>query len=352
MIYLFGLSVGFFLLLLIVLKKNKTRPDHLLLAWISLIVIHLFLFVLHHRGITNDYPHLLGTTLAVPILHGVFLYFYTLELTGRSILNVRSALLHAIPFLLLTALAIPFYLLSGAEKIIVFKNEGRGYEWYGVVQMVSFLISGFTYSVLSIAHIRRYQRNILNAFSNTDKRKLKWLENLSIGLALIWFVSAFFPDDVVFAGVVFFVLFIGFFGIHQYPVFYAQHQEPAIPLASVNEEPPSVKESPPEEKYLKSGLHEDDVHQVMHVLESVMRKQEPFRNPNLTLNELAGSLKISPNHLSQAINTQSGKTFYHYINSYRIEEFIRVSSLPGNRKYTYLGLAYQCGFSSKTTFNK
>lgn len=360
MLYLFGLSIAFFLLLLIVLKKNKTRADHILLAWISLIFLHLFLFYAHHRELSYRYPHTLGVSLALPILHGVFLYFYTRELTGRSILNLRSVFLHLTPFLLLVALAMPFYLLSAEEKITVFRNEGKGYEWYGVVQMIAFLISGFTYSVVSFLHLRRHQHEILQTFSNTDKKRLEWLDHLAIGLAMIWFLSAFFHDDVVFAGVVIFVLFIGFFGIHQYPVFYASaspnikgdETANSVGADAVAGQAERVTPSSTEEKYAKSGLHEDDVYHVMYQLEKVMRTQEPYRNPNLTLNDLAGILKLSPNHLSQAINMRTGKTFYHYINSYRIEEFIRVSSLPGNRKYTYLGLAYQCGFSSKTTFNK
>ncbi len=106
------------------------------------------------------------------------------------------------------------------------------------------------------------------------------------------------------------------------------------------------------EKYLKSRLSDDEASQVMALLETVMRTQQPFKNANLTLNDLADAIKVSPNDLSQAINTVAGKTFYHYINTYRIQEFLKLSSSPGSKRFTYLGLAYQCGFSSKTTFNK
>ena len=45
---------------------------------------------------------------------------------------------------------------------------------------------------------------------------LRWLEYLAAGLAVIWLLSAFFNDQVVFGGVVLFVLFIGFFGLDSY----------------------------------------------------------------------------------------------------------------------------------------
>jgi AraC-like DNA-binding protein len=156
--------------------------------------------------------------------------------------------------------------------------------------------------------------------------------------------------------VVFFVLIIGFFGINQYPVFSSipvSYGDAPQPSEEVKTFPLILKDTPAEEeKYTKSGLSDEKASDVMHRLEQTMKARQPFRNPNLTLDELAGSVQVSPNHLSQVINAVSGKTFYNYINSYRIDEFVRIAALPENRKFTYLGLAYRCGFSSKTTFNK
>ncbi len=234
----------------------------------------------------------------------------------------------------------------------MFQNEGRGYEWYSTVQMIFFLVAGFTYSIVVILQIRKSRRQLLNNFSNVDKKMLRWLEYLAIGLALIWLTSAFFNDQIIFIGVVIFVLFIGFFGINQYPVFYSTSVPDAKSETMVNEKPPVEVSPDPEEKYLKSGLSEEEASNVMMQLESVMKTQRPFTDADLTLNELAEIIKVSPNHLSQVINTLSGRTFYHYINTYRIQEFLKLSTLPENKKYTFLGLASECGFSSKTTFNK
>ena len=58
--------------------------------------------------------------------------------------------------------------------------------------------------------IRNYRRNIQQNFSNTDKKELQWLQYLSIGLGIIWFLVLFSNSVVIFSGVVIFVLFIGF----------------------------------------------------------------------------------------------------------------------------------------------
>jgi AraC-like DNA-binding protein len=52
------------------------------------------------------------------------------------------------------------------------------------------------------------------------------------------------------------------------------------------------------------------------------------------------------------INEREGKNFYDYINCLRIEEFKRLAAAPENRKYTLMALAEECGFNSKSSFNR
>ena len=61
---------------------------------------------------------------------------------------------------------------------------------------------------------------------------------------------------------------------------------------------------------------------------------------------------IHPNHLSQIINELEGKNFYEFVNQYRIEEFKRLVSFPKNHQFTLLSLAFECGFNSKSSFNR
>jgi len=87
-------------------------------------------------------------------------------------------------------------------------------------------------------------------------------------------------------------------------------------------------------------------------LNILVKENAIYKNEDLTLVELAKQLKVHPNHLSQVINEMEGKNFYNYINSLRIKEFIKLASIQENKKYTMISLAYDCGFSTKSTFNK
>ncbi|MCF8245807.1 MAG: helix-turn-helix domain-containing protein [Saprospiraceae bacterium] len=351
--YLSGIILSFFLFSLLLLKKGKSAADTILTVWMAVMGVHQLLFYLDFSGVLLQCPHLLGVAIPFPLLHGVLLFFYVSALTKGRLMRRKTTLLHFIPFLGLYLLAIPFYRLSGAEKIRVFENQGAGFEWVQAVQAVFIMASGLGYTAWSLWLIRKHRRKVQDIFSNTDKKELQWLQYLSIGLGLIWLLVLFFDDKIIFTGAAALVLFIGFFGINQLPIFQsgkvAARDSQPLPLVDFAENEQPEQESV---RYAKSGLKEDDAHLLYQRLTSLMQTEAPFKNNELTLADLAKSLGIHSNYLSQVVNEKEGKNFYNYINTLRVEEFIRLASLPENQKYTLLSLAYDCGFNSKSTFNK
>jgi YesN/AraC family two-component response regulator len=152
------------------------------------------------------------------------------------------------------------------------------------------------------------------------------------------------------------VLFIGFFGINQLPIFYSSPRpEKAGSIGNITNPLPEDESSPTSSntvRYAKSGLKEEEANRVYSQLSSLMKQEGLYKKNDVTLTELAEGLHIHPNYLSQVINEKEQKNFYHYINTLRVQEFIRIASQPESRKYTLLSLAYDCGFNSKSTFNK
>jgi len=347
MIFLVGLIIACFLFMLLLLKENKEAAHYILMAWIGVMMVHIALIYSHFAGIDFQYPQLLGLTLPLPLLHGVLLYAYTLELTEQKPVPVSWFLLHLLPFFTLCFLEIPFFQLSNAQKIAVFQQKGQGFEWFMMIQFVAIIISGFAYSIASIVRIQQNRRTMQEMHSNTDHRMLGWLEFLAIGLGLIWCLAIFFEDEIIFSAVTFFVLMIGFWGIHQAPVF-------NTPLIHVVEVPIALPTDAPkvEPRYAKSGLQIEDAKDILAQLEQLMCSEKPYENPDLTLPELAQRLHIPPNQLSQAINSGAQTSFYQYINTWRIEAFLTRAAVPEHQHFTYLAIAFDCGFNSKTTFNK
>jgi AraC-like DNA-binding protein len=82
-----------------------------------------------------------------------------------------------------------------------------------------------------------------------------------------------------------------------------------------------------------------------------MVEEQLYLDPKLSLTNLADHINTSSNKLSWLINQDKKSNFYHYINSYRLEHFKKMAVLPENQNLTLLGIAYECGFNSKSTFN-
>lgn len=348
MYFLFGLSISAFLVLLLLFKKQKSKADHILTVWLSVLTLHLLLFYLNSTEWIYQHPHLLGLSLPLPILQGVFLYLYTRELTFKDAFRSSFWWAHLVPFFVLIGLAFPFYSLSGPEKVAVFEQEGAGFEWYFWVRIISFLVSGFTYSILTVVWVRKYRKRLLEYLSNIDKQMLRWLEFLAVGLAAIWICVGLFEDQIIFMGVVTFILLIGFFGIRHVPVFYGLVPTSTEPSLKTPESVPA----PPSTKYQKSGLTQTEIDALFNRLQSTMETDRLYQNGDLKLQDLATHLSVHPNHLSQAINSHTGHSFYHYINSLRIDAFLELAAQPKSKQFTYLALAFECGFNSKSTFNK
>lgn len=83
-----------------------------------------------------------------------------------------------------------------------------------------------------------------------------------------------------------------------------------------------------------------------------MTEDKVYLNPDLNLELLANYLGISEKHCSYVLNKGVNANFNNYINSYRIEAFKAKIKAGQNRVYTLTSIAYECGFDSKSTFNR
>jgi len=86
-------------------------------------------------------------------------------------------------------------------------------------------------------------------------------------------------------------------------------------------------------------------------LEKIMRADKLFLDPELNLDTLAEKVSLSSKKLSQIINTTHKKNFFDYVNSYRIEEAMRILRESSDPGMTVLEAMYHSGFNSKSSFN-
>jgi AraC-like DNA-binding protein len=87
-------------------------------------------------------------------------------------------------------------------------------------------------------------------------------------------------------------------------------------------------------------------------LKRAMTDDGLYRNPTLTLADLAAHVGLSAAAVSARLNAGLGQSFNEFVNGYRIEDVKRRLGTPDVERLTILGLAYEAGFNSKTTFNR
>ena len=107
-----------------------------------------------------------------------------------------------------------------------------------------------------------------------------------------------------------------------------------------------------EEVEVKEVLTDGEITAYSDLMHAQMTEEELFLEANLSLSQLAEAINLHPNRLSWLLNDRIGKNFRDYVNGFRIEEFKKRSIMPEYNHLTLLGLAYECGFNSKSVFNE
>lgn len=137
------------------------------------------------------------------------------------------------------------------------------------------------------------------------------------------------------------------------PCLKALHTEPKFQelMQQIFGQEASATLPPTPKKYQKPSLSQEETKALYQQLETLMQTQQPFLQANLSLRQLAKMLDLHPNKLSELLNETVGKNFSAYINKYRVETFKQLAKKPENKHLSLLGIAYESGFNSKTTFN-
>ena len=82
---------------------------------------------------------------------------------------------------------------------------------------------------------------------------------------------------------------------------------------------------------------------------NLLEVQKVYLQPTLNAKYVAEMLNVSQTYLSQAINTQFGKSFRELINDYRIDD-VKVKLLNAENSASILSMALESGFNSEASF--
>jgi len=358
-IILTGAINGLFFILLLKNKPKTSDSDRILMLWMSIIALQLG-FYYDNLSANPIFPaclQLLGFSL--PVISSPVFYFYIRSLSSGFSFKWRNTGVHLTPFLIFNCIT---FFLHYTNKDYLFLRDGLPHfssalnPWlsYSLTALLA-LVPGY-YTVLSFVLLLKHQKRLPDNYSYTEKINLNWLKWIVVSL-LVLFIGLFlfikygvryglvaYPDlfAVVGAILTIYVFFIGFCGLQQDAVF---NRDPSI-QEDVNEE-----DSLPG-NYKNSGLSDEKADQIFMRLKLHMDTARPFLKEDLSLAMLAGELGITSNQLSQVINQKSASNFFNFINGYRVAAVKEKFKDPALAAYSILGIAYDSGFRSKSSFNK
>jgi AraC-like DNA-binding protein len=104
-----------------------------------------------------------------------------------------------------------------------------------------------------------------------------------------------------------------------------------------------------EARLSRSRLAGVDLKSKFALLDQLMTHEKIYCDSRLQLEELAQRIDLSGPQLSELINRHLGNSYSGYINGLRVTEARRL--LLERRDLSILDICYECGFSSKSSFN-
>ncbi len=276
------------------------------------------------------------------LLYGPLFYLYAQGVIFKDFKLSSRNLLHLIPYLLLT-----ISLLS-SPNLTRFQSEEIITDLPWQVYLINALMYAhiFVYLGLTYKSLWKYRLIIKNKYSQIDQINLDWLSSSLNTFGLLTFVSLI-HNFITLAGnrsvlIVTLLLLLIFIFYFVNKVILKALRQPEI-FAGITQNESA--------KYLGSNLTPDQIEEYQKQLVDLCSTEKPFLNPQVSLTDLSEKLSVSTKHLSQVINQSFNKSFFDFINTYRIQEAQQILKESMDDKLTVLEVMYQAGFNSKSSFN-
>jgi AraC-like DNA-binding protein len=348
--YLLGGGYALFFCILIFSKKNKTKADIILGIWLVVLAVQLIIPFLYLANF-NIYYKYAGIEIVFFVFHPVFLYLYIKLMIGK-IPTLKNIIYTVIPIIISEIAALSFFIYPAARRLDFFKGKILlPSVFYPFLIFMIFYF--YFYAALSYKELKVYKNTVLQVYSYRENVDLLWLRRLVLLFSFIimvvfpvgivsyfYFHSIVFADYFFYLALVVFIFFLGFWGYQQGEVF-SLNGGTMIPNGKANNKTPALSM---ETKVL---FKEKAIE-----LKQVMISSKPYLNPKLTIHDLAQSVQMPPHQLSKIIYFEFRCNFFEFVNSYRIQEFKDKAFSKEFRNLTILAIALECGFNSKSSFNR
>ena len=356
--------------------KQESVSDKLLGSFLLVAALYVVPWMTGFAGWYNtEHPLYREILFYTPFVHGLLigplLFLYVKSITNFRFAFTRSDWLHFLPgllFLLWSLIVVVVdKLLIGHYYLMNGKTDPDFDNWYQWLIKISILL----YLLMAIKYYQQYQRYAFYEVSFLETAGFGWLRNFLIAFGIITllplleeFLQLFpFFANLNYEGTWYYFFS---FALVVYYIAINGYNAVSIPLRRLLFEPglllqyktsPRLLPAPvvTEEATFEVVETKDEDMLLTHWKKKVdlfVRDQKMYEEPELTLSDLAKKLSTNTSLLSRVVNQGFGISFNDYINQYRVNAVIEKLKKGEQQFQTLLGIAFDCGFNSKATFNR
>jgi AraC-like DNA-binding protein len=288
-------------------------------------------------------------------------YFYLKSQFDATFRFSSGDMIHLLPFAADTAYHLLVFFQGPAYVENWKKTVHDPYHIADITFVASTLVSSYyIYGALTL--YRSYREWTQTQFSDTETISFRWFRNfilamtasLIVGLTVtfldLWLDLTYWQDwwDKLFGVVLIYYVSISGYAQPQ-PGRGLRFRAVEDKRASSAIDPSGVADGPTPRSTAPVPAELPDL---QAKLLAFMETEKPYLEPDLSLTGLARRLHTNSSVLSQVINVGTNKNFNDFVNQYRIDAFNCQVLDPANAHLSRLGIALNCGFNSKATFNR
>jgi AraC-like DNA-binding protein len=367
-------SIGclFFLAFLTLLKQGNTRTGYFFLSFVFIVLAAIFIHeLLEYFDVYTLYPHLIiafePSLYALPPL----IYLATYHLTTPEKKMSAKLLLHFIPYLLILSLyLLQFFVIRPHEnEVVTVESDGAD-----LILVCIFFIQIFLYLYFSLRLLGKHRQKLPLFVSTIADNDYHWLYKAIVGLSVLFVISfvEFTFSNIRISNFFSISYLVGFYyvGIQlskQKEVFPFTREQTISVFELISEkDPTSISSDQPSlqpvlidaednlQKRLlgkKKVISDEKLNDYKEHLLTYMAFEKPYLDSEITLPRMSNALKLTTYQTSYLINNCFGENFFTFINRYRLDKCKEMLIDPQYKNLTILGIAFDCGFNSKTAFN-
>lgn len=327
------------------LWRRKVNPEanRVLAVWVALTGLDLAVKAVYWDTLLPEWFRAYRFVALFPFLYGSLFFIYVRALVDARRFRLRDTV-HLIGFGVMLALNARVLLLNEAGMQSLSSRWVAGEKTIGSWFDVPLFAYSLSYVVAALVCVHRYRLRLLDRRSDADRLSLRWVYVMAACQVVIWIIAiaqwqATLPGidyRLLFGAIATWVFVVGWFSLNQSPL-------PSEPAASGDVETAASA--------VKAGDDDARFSEVESRLCRLMHGDDAlYREPALTIGQLAKRSGYPEYLVSTVINRRFGGTFWDYINRLRIEAVRACLDDPADTR-TILDIAYDCGFTSKSSFN-